>query len=147
MATGIANIGSSVPVVVTPTLGPGPSGSASGADVHPVHPVEPAQAVGHGGNPSPPAGDTLPAAHAAAAQPQQMELQAAVDGVNRFLRDSQRQMVFQVDLKSGRSTVTIVNPATGEVIRQIPSAQVLEAAANLQQAGMPMTGLLIDERA
>jgi flagellar protein FlaG len=117
--------------------------------VYPVDPVPVAAAVGHGGNSSPAAGDALPA-HASAAQNAQAELiqlQAAVEGINRFLRDSQRQMLFQVDLKSGKETLTIVNPATGEVIRQIPSAQVLAAAANLQQAGMPMTGLFIDERA
>jgi uncharacterized FlaG/YvyC family protein len=114
--------------------------------VHAVQPVPPALPAGHGGNPSPPGGEPLPAAHAAA-QPQLMQLQAAVDGVNRFLRDSQRAMVFQIDLKSGRETVTIVNPATGEVIRQIPSAQVMAAASTLQQAGLPMAGLLVDERA
>jgi len=146
MATGVSNIGPGVPVVVQPTAGPSPSGSSVGAPVHPVPPVLPAEAVSRGGNPSPPAGEALPA-HAAAAQAGVIELQAAIEGVNRFLRESQRQMVFQVDLKSGRETVTIVNPATGEVIRQIPSAQVLATAANLQQAGMPMSGLFIDEHA
>jgi flagellar protein FlaG len=100
-----------------------------------------------GGNTAPPAGDALPAARAAAALPQMVQLQAAVDGVNRFLRDNQRQILFQVDTKSGQTIVTIVNPATGELIRQIPSAEVLAAASNLQQAGLPMAGLFIDERA
>jgi uncharacterized FlaG/YvyC family protein len=145
MASGVTNIGFGVPVAVTAATGPSSSGSVPGAPVHPVTPVPAVAGVGHGGNPPPPAGETLPA-HAAAAQAGVIALQAAVEGINRFLRDSQRQFVFQVDLKSGKETVTIVNPATGEVIRQIPSAQVLEAAANLQQAGMPMAGLFIDER-
>jgi uncharacterized FlaG/YvyC family protein len=146
MATGMSNIGPGVPVVGQPAAGSSPSGSSVGAPVHPVQPVLPAAAVGHGGNSAPPAGDALPA-HAAAAQTSVIQLQAAIEGVNRFLRESQRQMVFQVDLKSGQETVTIVNPATGEVIRQIPSAQVLATAANLQEAGMPMSGLFIDEHA
>ena len=146
MASGVNTVGFGVPVAATPATGSGPSASA-GAPVHPVQPVQPAAAVGHGGNPSPPSGEPLPAAHAAAAEPQLMQLQAAVDGVNRFLRDSQRAMVFQIDFKSGRATVTIVNPATGDVIRQIPSAQVLAAASTLQQAGLPMAGLFVDERA
>ncbi|HUO81179.1 MAG TPA: flagellar protein FlaG [Steroidobacteraceae bacterium] len=132
--------------MATPTAGPSPSDGVPGLPVHAVDPVPPVPAVGQGGNPSPPAGEILPA-HAAAAQGGIIALQAAVDGVNRFLRDSQRQIVFQVDLKSGQEVVTIVNPATGEVIRQIPSAQVLAAASNLQQAGMPMAGLFVDERA
>ena len=146
MATGVSNISPGVPVVGQPTAGPSPSGSSVGAPVHPVQPALPAAAVGHGGNSAPQAGEVLPA-HAAAAQASAIQLQAAIEGVNRFLRESQRQMVFQVDLKSGQETVTIVNPATGEVIRQIPSAQVLATAANLQQAGMPMAGLFIDEHA
>jgi uncharacterized FlaG/YvyC family protein len=145
MATGVSNISFGVPVAGTPAAGTSPSGSVPGAPVHPVQPVVPAAAVGHGGNPPPPAGEPLPA-HTSAAQAGVIALQAAVEGINRFLRDSQRQFVFQVDLKSGKETLTIVNPATGEVIRQIPSAQELAAAANLQQAGMPMAGLFIDER-
>jgi flagellar protein FlaG len=145
MGTGVTTISFGLPVAGTPTPGSSPSGSAPGTPVHPVPPAVPAATVGHGGNSPPPAGATLPA-HAAAAQSGVIALQAAVEGINRFLRDSQRQFVFQVDLKSGKETLTIVNPATGEVIRQIPSAQVLEAAVNLQQAGMPMAGLFIDER-
>jgi uncharacterized FlaG/YvyC family protein len=111
-----------------------------------VTPVAPAAAVGQGGNPPPTGGETLPA-HAATAANEVIRLTAAVDGINRFLRDSQRQMVFQVDVRSGKETVTIVNPATGEVIRQIPSAQVMASARSLQQAGILMPGLFLDERA
>jgi uncharacterized FlaG/YvyC family protein len=114
--------------------------------VHPVEPVVSTPPLGQGGNGSPPAGQPAPQA-AAVPVTDILHLQAAVDGVNRFLRDSQRQFLFQIDVKSGKQTLTIVNPATGEVIRQIPSADVLAAAANLQQAGMPMTGLFIDEHA
>jgi hypothetical protein len=145
MASGVSNIGFGVPVVVSTAAGPSPSGSVPGAPVHPVEPVPPSASVGHGGNPPPPSGEPLPV-RATATPVGVIELQAAVEGINRFLRDSQRQFLFQVDLKSGKETLTIVNPATGEVIRQIPSSQVLEAATNLQQAGMPMAGLFIDER-
>ena len=146
MATDVTTVGFGVSVAVMPATAPGSSAHSSGAPVVPVQPTPPVAAIGHSGNPSPPSGEPLPAARAAA-QPQLGQLQAAVEGVNRFLRDNQRQMVFQVDIKSGRETLTIVNPATGELIRQIPSAQVLAAASTLLQAGMPMAGLLVDERA
>jgi flagellar protein FlaG len=146
MANGVTTVGFGVPVAVSSATGAPPSGSSTDGPVHPVQPATPAAAVGQGGNAAPPAGEPLPA-HAPAVQSQLIQLQAAVEGINRFLRDSQRQLLFQIDLKSGKETLTIVNPATGEVIRQIPSAQVLAAAANLQQAGMPLTGLFIDERA
>ena len=146
MASGVLIAGSGVPITGTPAIGPIPSGSLSGAPVHPVQPVSPPPEVVHGGSQSPSAGESLPV-HATAAQVDVIALQAAIDGVNRFLRDSQRQMLYQIDLKSGRETVTIVNPATGEVIRQIPSAQVLSAATSLQDVGMPLAGLLFDEHA
>jgi uncharacterized FlaG/YvyC family protein len=126
----------------------GTSAHASAAPllVNAVAPVAAAAAIGQGGKPTPTGGETLPV-HAAAAGDEVIRLTAAVDGINRFLRDSQRQMVFQVDLHSGKETVTIVNPATGEVIRQIPSTQVMASARSLQQAGILMPGLFLDERA
>ncbi len=145
MANAVTNVGFGVPVAATVATGTSPSHSVPAEPVRPVEPSPPLPAIGQGGNSSPPAGEALPPQ--AASPPTLGELTAAVEGINRFLRDSQRQFLFQVDLKSGKETLTIVNPATGEVIRQIPSAQVLAAAANLQEAGMPMAGMFIDERA
>ena len=142
MATGVTNIGFPTPTAVAAVPAAASAGSVSPL---PAGAAAPVPSAPPGGNPAPPAGDALPAAQAAT--PQLVQLQAAVDGVNRFLRDNQRQILFQVDVKSGQTVVTIVNPATGELIRQIPSAEVLAAATNLQQAGLPMAGLFIDERA
>jgi flagellar protein FlaG len=147
MANGVSNIGFGTPAVVAPAMAVAASGGGSSQPVGAVPPAAPVTAVVSGGSSGPPAGETLPVASAAVAEPQLVQLQAAVDGVNKFLRDNQRQMLFQVDMKSGQTRVTIVNPATGEVIRQIPSAEVLSTASNLQQAGLPMTGLFFDERA
>jgi len=141
MATGVTNVGFQTPSAAAAVPAAVPAGSVSGV------PQAPQPVLPPGGNAAPPAGQVLPAARAAEATPQIVQLQAAVDGVNRFLRDNQRQILFQVDTKSGQTIVTIVNPATGELIRQIPSAEVLAAASNLQQAGLPMAGLFIDERA
>lgn len=146
MANGLSNMGFGTPTV-TPALPAAAAGSVPAQPVGAVRPAAPVPAVAHGGNSNPPAGEALPVGHAAAPEPQLVQLQAAIEGVNKFLRDNQRQMLFQVDLKGGQTRVTIVNPATGEVIRQIPSAEVLSTAANLQQAGLPLAGLFIDERA
>ena len=146
MANGLSSIGFGTPTAA-PAIPAATAGSVPSQPVGAVQPVGAASAVVPGGNSGPPAGESLPAARAAAAEPQLVQLQAAVDGVNKFLRDNQRQVLFQVDLKSGQTRVTIVNPATGEVIRQIPSAEILSTAANLQQAGLPLAGLFINERA
>jgi flagellar protein FlaG len=76
-----------------------------------------------GGEPPPPA--ALPAP----------DLSRAVAVLNRFLADSQRSFRFQVDDASGRTIVRIVNPGTGEIVRQIPSEDVLAAARALRDAG------------
>ena len=146
MASGITNVISSTSAPTASVQGPAAPEIGPAEPVHPVTPPQKVQTAEHGGNNPPPAGDPLPP-HAHAPTPDAALLAAAVEGINRFLRESQRQMVFEIDLKSGKNTLTIVNPATGEVIRQIPSAQVLSTAANLQQAGILMPGLFLDERA
>jgi flagellar protein FlaG len=85
----------------------------------------------------PPGGDAPPPA-----APQAPDLSRAIAALNRFLADSQRSFRFQVDDASGRTIVRIVNPATGELVRQIPSEDVLAAARALRD-----TGNLLDLRA
>jgi hypothetical protein len=146
MANTVASIGPALAVPAVTTAGT--HATASSFPVAGVAPVAPVQAAESGGNAPPASGEALPAA-AAAPVPQGdlIQLQAVVAGVNQFLRDSQRQIVFQFDPQSDKEQVTIVNPATGEVIRQIPAAQVLSTAQSLQQAGILMPGLLLDASA
>jgi flagellar protein FlaG len=42
-----------------------------------------------------------------------------------------RYLEFQVDEQSGRTVVTVKDRNTGEVIRQIPSEEILRLARNL----------------
>ena len=145
MANVIQSVAPAAPAPAVPvTVGAHPSAPSVTAQA--VEPVAPVATGNPGGNRPPAGGESLPAP-AAAAQPDVIQLTAAIAGVNRFLRDSQRQMLFQYDPQSGRETVTIVNPATGEVIRQIPSTQVLKTANSLQQAGILLPGLFIDASA
>jgi uncharacterized FlaG/YvyC family protein len=146
MANVIQSVAPATPAPAIPVIGVSAHPSAAPVTAQAVEPVVPVQTGNPGGNRQPAGGDSLPA-QAAAAQPDVVQLTAAVAGVNRFLRDSQRQMLFQYDPHSGKESVTIVNPATGEVIRQIPSAQVLQTANSLQEAGILLPGLFIDETA
>ncbi|GEM_PF-4519190 len=149
MANVVTAIGAAAPAAPVPVHVPAALSGAAAVPVSAVQPVLPVPGAAAGGQRAPQGGESLPAPAAIepAAQGDLIQLQAVVEGVNRFLRDSQRQMVFQYDMKSGKESVTIINPATGEVIRQIPAAQVLSTAQNLQQAGILMPGLFIDESA
>ena len=146
MANVIASVGPATPAPTLPVVGVGALPGAPPAAVAAVAPITPVSTAGSGGNRSPAGGESLPAA-VTQSQPDVIQLTAAVAGVNRFLRDSQRQMLFQYDPQSGKESVTIINPATGEVIRQIPSAQVLATANSLQEAGILLPGLFIDDTA
>jgi len=147
MANAVTTIGPAAPAAPVPASVPA-GASQPALPVAGVQPVLPVPAAAAGGQGAPQGGQSLPVPESVPpAQGDLIQLQSVVEGVNRFLRDSQRQMVFQYDMKSGKESVTIVNPATGEIIRQIPAAQVLATAQNLQQAGMFMPGLLFNESA
>ena len=81
------------------------------------------------------AGKTLPPGGGAPPPAATSDLSRAIAVLNRFLADSQRSFRFQVDDASGRTIVRIVNPETGEMVRQIPSEDVLAAARALRDAG------------
>lgn len=87
----------------------------------------------HSGKDSPVRGDSLPAAAATAPTPEQVE--QAVRQIQSYLSDSQRQLLFQIDQDTGRTVVRIVHPETNELIRQIPSEEVLTLARAMGNQG------------
>jgi flagellar protein FlaG len=97
-----------------------------------------AVAVGGRASGPAPAGNSLP--HGGQASPpapalQVADLSRAVAALNQFLSDSQRSFRFQVDDSTGETIVRIVNPETGDLVRQIPSEDVLAAAHALRVSG------------
>lgn len=79
----------------------------------------------------PPAGKAAPA-HAPAMDVASIE--KAVEQINSYLRDSKRQIEFQMDQASGRTVMRMVD-ASGQLIRQVPSEVVLAIAAALDSRG------------
>jgi len=70
-------------------------------------------------------------------------LDHAVEQLNNFVQQIQRDLNFQVDELSGKTIVTVLNKETKEVIRQIPSEEVLSRIHNLED----VQGLLFKDRA
>jgi len=70
-------------------------------------------------------------------------LDQAVEQLNSFIQQVQRDLNFQVDELSGKTVVTVLNTETKEVIRQIPSEDVLNRIHNLED----VQGLLFKDRA
>lgn len=80
------------------------------------------------------------------------EVQATVESVNEGLQLVQTGLRFKVDDASGRTIVNIVDKETDEVIRSIPSEDMLRIASRLREAIDAMSGgaglgVLLDELA
>lgn len=56
------------------------------------------------------------------------ELQDAVQKMNMYVQNIQRDLQFSVDEASGRNVVKVIDSKSKEVIRQIPSEEVLALA-------------------
>ena len=94
-------------------------------------PVPPAAA-----QPSTAQAQAVPAASAEA-------LQKAVDAINRRLEVSGQNLQFSLDQDSGKTIVRVVDTATKEVIRQIPSEVALAISHSLEK----LQGLLLKQQA
>jgi flagellar protein FlaG len=105
----------------------------------------PVPAAPQGGNPVPaapaPAVETAPAPQQ---QPTIQQVQQAVAAVKHYVEPmTSNSLQFEVDESSGRTIVRITDAKTGDVIRQIPSKEMLAIASSLDQ----MKGLLLKQKA
>ena len=77
------------------------------------------------------------------------ELQQAVDVVNQAVALEQRSLSFSIDDVSGRSVIKVVDFETDELIKQIPSEELLKVAQDIKRLQEEMgkfIGLLIDSK-
>ena len=74
--------------------------------------------------------------------PERLEerVQESVSELNDYAQASQRDLRFRIDESSGRPVVSVVEPSTDRVIRQIPSDLVLKLAQNLKDAQQALAG-------
>jgi flagellar protein FlaG len=79
--------------------------------------------------------------------PPEQTLGAAVQDVKNYLQQLPSELQFGVDKGSGSFYFKVVNPATREVIRQVPSEEVLAMARKLREFANPKTasGVLMDK--
>ncbi|PSJ46275.1 flagellar biosynthesis protein FlaG [Zobellella endophytica] len=68
------------------------------------------------------------------------QLEEMAGQMESFIGSFNRGLKFRVDEDSGRQVVTVVDNNSGDVIRQIPSEELLEVVTRLAEA----TGGLID---
>jgi flagellar protein FlaG len=64
-----------------------------------------------------------------------VDVRRAVERLNELMSGMERSLRFAVDEGSGRTVITVINPTTKEIVRQIPSEELLEIARRLEQLG------------
>lgn len=103
------------------------------------------QATKAGGGETPPVnGTSLPKdGESAAKVPELPELERLSQGLVDFAKSMNRDLNFRIDENSGRTVVTVLDGETEEVIRQIPSEEMLRMAEALEGA----SALLFDAQA
>lgn len=70
-------------------------------------------------------------------------LDEVVEQLNDYVQQIQRDLSFSVDEASGKTVVTVLDSGTKEVIRQIPSEEVLNRLRNMGN----LQGLLFKDQA
>ncbi|MFK3970487.1 flagellar protein FlaG [Pseudomonas sp. NPDC087358] len=62
------------------------------------------------------------------------DLKAAVQEMEKFFQSVRRNLEFSIDEHSGKVVVKVIATETGEVVRQLPSAEALKIADSLKNA-------------
>ena len=71
---------------------------------------------------------------------------SAVAQINQHLQQSQPDLKLQVDAASGRTVFQVVQQGTGQVLLQVPSAEVLGMSRRIRDmAGQDASGALVDK--
>ena len=69
------------------------------------------------------------------------EVAETVEALNSVMQQMQRGISFQVDDQSGRSVIQVIDRDSGDVIKQMPSEDLLKLINHMQE----MQNILFDE--
>jgi flagellar protein FlaG len=106
--------------------------------------------TGAGGASAPPSADLKAAGSSsmgealAAQQPTSLEqVQQAMEDVRNAIAPVAQDLLFSIDEDTGKTIVKVVDASTDEVIRQIPSEEIISIAKALDK----LQGLLVEQKA
>lgn len=69
------------------------------------------------------------------------QLKEAVSRINDYVQSIERDLSFSQDEATGRTVIRVVDSGSGELVRQIPSEEVLALASVLQDVGNASNGV------
>jgi flagellar protein FlaG len=70
-------------------------------------------------------------------------MRAVAAQIESYLKANGRELQFSVDQETGRTVITVRDPSTGEVIRQIPDVEAVRIAQALGQQPNALIDVLI----
>jgi len=70
-------------------------------------------------------------------------VQKAAEQLQNFVQSMGRDLSFSIDPATGFHVVTVVNPSTGEVVRQLPSEELIKLAHGMHS----LNSVLVNQRA
>ena len=76
-------------------------------------------------------------------KPTQQAIAKAANDIQNFVKEMGRNLQFSIDKTTGYNVVRVVNPDTQELIRQLPSEELLKIAANMKEMG----SVLVNQKA
>ena len=65
-------------------------------------------------------------------QPSREAVAKAAEQIQTFVKEMGRNLDFSVDATTGYNVVKVVNPETNEIIRQLPSEELLKIARSME---------------
>jgi flagellar protein FlaG len=86
---------------------------------------------------------TQPINVAQSVQRTQEVVQKAAEQLQTFVQSMGRELSFSVDPATGFHVVTVVNPSTGEIVRQLPSEELIKLAQGMNN----LKSVLVSQRA
>lgn len=80
---------------------------------------------------------------AQSSKPSKDAIAKAAEDIQNFVKDMGRNLNFSVDEVTGYNVVRVINPETNELIRQLPSEELLKIARNMKDLG----NVLVNQKA
>ncbi|WP_163035346.1 flagellar protein FlaG, partial [Pseudomonas viridiflava] len=62
------------------------------------------------------------------------KVKAAAEDIQKFFHTVKRNLEFSIDEESGKVIVKVIASDSGEIVRQIPNAEILKLADSLSDA-------------
>ena len=84
-----------------------------------------------------------PSGVAQTSQPTREAVAKAAADLQQFVQSMGRNLNFSVDDTTGYHVVKVVNPTTGELVRQLPSEELLQIARDFER----LNSVLVNQRA